>query len=308
MNKMKVFLVVTLLFIFCFNNKLTAQQENDTTVYYNVIYIVETYNGGQFMGIIIKQDEREVVLETKDKGKVAIPKYEIKSIKKLGGGELNSRGEYVPEEIFSTRYFISTNGLPIKKGEHYVLYNLYGPEFHFGFEENFGAGIMTTWVGAPIVGSLKFSYQLKGKSSLGLGSLIGTGSWVVSNFFIALPYGVYTYGDRRSNISFSAGYGLIRYDGNSDGSALLAVAGMTKITNKVSLVFDSFIVPNVRSVNYSANANVKTYSYNTVALILPGIRVQSDPNKAFQFGFAGIYAQGKLTPLPIPFLQWYKRF
>lgn len=304
--------ILLLLALFNFCSRSYAQDNNDTTVYYHIIYIVETYNGGQFIGEIIKKDEKEVLIDTKDRGKVSIPKYEVKAIRELKDGEINAKGEYIPEEIFSTRYFITTNGLPIKKGENYVLWNLYGPEIHFGVGKNIGVGLMTTWFGVPIIGSAKYSIQLNEKTNIGLGTLLGTGSWAASDFYLALPYGVLTYGDRRKNISFSGGYGVIAYGGISDGNALLSVAGMIKIGSKVSFVFDSFIVPQVRFVNttYSPNTNIytTTTSYSPVALIIPGLRIQGDKNKAFQFGFAGIYGNNEFTPIPIPFIQWFRKF
>lgn len=312
--KAKIIGLVSLLsFVFVGNYNLLAQENVvDTTVYYNIMYVITTYNGGQFVGEIIKQDDKEISIQTRDRGKVTIPKYEVNEIKEIKNGELNAKGEYIPEEVFSTRYFITTNGLPIKKGEHYVLWNLYGPEIHFGVGKNFGVGLMTSWIGMPIIGSAKYSVQLNEKTSLGLGTLIGTGSWVAPDFVMALPYTAITYGDRRNNINFSGGYGVIAYGGNSDGNALLSIGGMKKVGKKVSIVFDSFIVPQVRFVNstYNSVTGISTNSttYSPVALIIPGIRIQGETDKAFQFGFAGVYGNNQFTPIPIPFIQWFRKF
>ena len=297
---------VSLLF---FNIKLVAQDVVDTTV---TQYIIETYSGGQFVGVLLKEDDKEVLIETKDRGKVTIPKFEVKVIRVLKPGELNVKGDYLPEEVFSTRYFITTNGLPIKKGENYVLWNLYGPEIHFGVGKNIGLGLMTSWIGMPVIGSAKYSIKVSEKFNLGLGTLLGTGSWAAPDFLLALPYGVLTYGDRRNNINFSGGYGVVSYGGVPEGKALISIAGMKKVGKKVSLVFDSFIVPEVRFTDstYDPNTGIETITnkYNVLAILIPGIRIQDAADKAFQFGFAGIYANGKMVPVPIPFLQWYRKF
>lgn len=286
-----------------------SQTITDSSDYYQKTVVLETFNGGEFVGKILKNDEREILIETKDKGKIIIPKFEVKSIKDLTDGDLNSKGEYIGEEVFSTRYFITTNALPIRKGDHYVLWNLYGPELQFGVKKNLGLGIMTTWIGTPIVGSIKYTSQLSENSSIGCGALIGTGAWFAYDFYLGLPYGVYTYGNRKQNISFSAGYGIIGYGGTADGNVLLAVAGMKKVGKKISLVFDSFILPQVRNNTSAFDPTTNTYynttTYSPVALLLPGIRVHGGVKSAFQFGFAGIYADNNMTPLPIPFLQWY---
>jgi hypothetical protein len=96
---------------------------------------------------------------------------------------------------------------------------------------------------------------------------------------------------------------------------------MTKIGKKLSLVFDSFIMLAGKSVTTTRT----DYIYNPVtminepttiteadkkpgvALLIPGIRLHIDENRAFQFGFAGIYAEGEFAPFPLPMIQWYRR-
>lgn len=275
-------------FILTIANHAIAQV--DTTKTTDKLYIIITYEGGEFIGKIISQDAREILIETQDRGQILIPKYQIKEMKELKPGELSPSGEYIPAQIFATRYFITTNGLPIEKGESYILWNLYGPDFQFGVGKNLSVGILTTWFGVPIIGSVKYSLQLGENTSLGIGTLLGTGSWAAPEFGLALPYTALTFGNRRSNLTFSAGYGAVWSEGESEGRALLSVAGMTKVTKNMSLVFDSFIVP------------------GTVALLIPGFRFQSKDDKAFQFGFAGIVVDSELLPALIPFIQWFKKF
>ena len=105
------------------------------------IYLVQKFDGTKFIGTIISQDEREVLMDTKDMGRFYIPKHLIKEIKPIFQDE---KDHYLTEELFATRYFITTNGLPIKKGENYIQWNLYGPDFQFGVADNFGVGGMTS--------------------------------------------------------------------------------------------------------------------------------------------------------------------
>jgi hypothetical protein len=259
------------------------------------LFIITTNDGGEFIGEILSEDAKEVLIKTKDKGEVSIPKYQIKSRKALESGDLNASGQYIPAEVFSTRYFITTNGLPIEKGESYVQWNLWGPDFEFGVAKNFSVGVMTTWLANPMIATAKYSIPLSEKTSLGVGTLLGTTTWVAPlSYGMALPFASLTNGDRKSNISFTAGYGAVFYEGEYSGRMLLSAAGMTKVGKKVSLVFDSFIIP---PKNFSG----------TTALLIPGLRIQTASDKAFQFGFAGIYAGDEFVPVPIPFVQWYKK-
>ncbi|TND08531.1 MAG: hypothetical protein FD123_2327 [Bacteroidetes bacterium] len=307
--------------LFFMTGTVAAQSTTDTTKVQKEkegkIFVVTKNDGTEFVGKIISQDAREVVIETQKLGQIAIPKHEIREIKEVDKGDMTSDGEYIPKEVFSTRYFITTNGLPIEKGESYVQWNLFGPDFQFGVGKNFGMGIMTSWIGMPIIGSAKYSMELGDNVSLGLGTLVGTGSWVAPDWGMALPFGALTIGDRKRNINFSGGYGAVFYDGNSEGRALCSVAGMFKAGNKISLVFDSFIMlPGkseqvlVTGYNYSSGTSYSYYEARKkpgFALLIPGIRWQTDSKKAFQFGFAGLSVDGEVVPVPIPMVQWYRK-
>jgi hypothetical protein len=273
----------------------TALAQSDTAVKIAPKqYVITTNDGGEFMGIILSQDTREVLIETRDRGQVSIPKYQIREMREIKAGDLSATGDYVPAEVFSSRYFITTNGLPIEKKESYILWNLWGPDFEFGIQKNFGLGVMTSWFGTPIIGTIKYSFSPSPGVNVALGGLLGTGSWVDPSFGLALPYGALTLGDRKSNISVSAGYGAIFSDGESNGRFLMSVAGMTKVGKKVCLVFDSLMLP-------------KTSDLDGGGVLIPGIRLQTESRKAFQFGFGAIYANGEFIPAPVPFVQWFRK-
>ncbi len=272
-----------------------AMEQIDTTK--NVpqkTYLITTAEGNEFSGTIISQDEREVVIDTKNKGRIAIPKYQIKVMKEISSKELTQEGDYNPEPEFASRYFITTNGLPLKKGDNYILWNIYGPDIQFSLSDHFGVGIMTSWVGIPVIGTAKYSFNLGKNTNMAIGGLFGTGSWSAPEFGLALPFAAFTYGDRKNNINFSGGYGSIWTDTDSEGKALFSIAGITALGKKASLVFDSFIIP--------GSANSDGYS-----LIVPGFRIQTNRGRFFQFGFAAIYNNGEVVAA-LPMFQWFTRF
>jgi hypothetical protein len=255
-------------------------------------YVITKNDGSTFTGKIISMDAREVLIDTRTIGQVSIPKHEIKEIKEVPANQITSKGEFKPNETFATRYFLTTNGLPIEKGESYILWNWYGPDFQFGVGKNFGLGIMTSWLGMPVIGSAKYSFELGKDTHMAVGTLLGTGSWALPHFGMALPFTSLTYGNRRNNITFSGGYGAIWYEGYNGGRTLFSVAGMAKVSKKASFVFDSFILPG------------NTSDHNYVSLYMPGIRIQTAQNKAFQFGFAGIATVDNFSPIPM--FQWFR--
>ncbi|MDF1672450.1 MAG: hypothetical protein P1U41_03040 [Vicingaceae bacterium] len=295
---MKKYIGILILLCVVAPNSLFSQADRDSSeTVVKKIYVITTNSGGEFVGVILKEDAREVLIKTKDKGEVIIPKFEIRVMKELGAGELSSKGEFMSDNVFSTRYFFTTNGLPIKKGESYVLWNLYGPEVHFGVSKNLSLGIMTSWVGIPIVGSAKYSIKLGENLNLGVGLLAGTGSWAAPDFLVGLPYGALTFGNRRNNINFSGGYGMAAYDGYQGGVAVYSVGALARIGKKASFVLDSFFYV---EDNFSNNSGI-------YGIIIPGIRLQTKYDAAFQFGFSGFYGEGQFIQVPIPMLGWFKK-
>jgi len=252
--------------------------------------VITKHDGAEFIGTIITQDEREILMETETIGRVYIPKHEILSIEVLTDEDYRG-GRYLGENLYATRYFITTNGLPMKKGDSYALINLFGPEYQAAVANNFTLGAITSWVGIPLIGSAKYAFAMGEKVSGAIGTLIGSGSWASLGSAGGLVYGALTVGGSRSNISFSAGYAGVTIEGDVGSAPLFSVAGMARINEKVAFVFDSFI--------YTKE--------EFFALIIPGLRFYRPNKGAFQFGFGGIAVEGEVLPVPVPMISWFVR-
>jgi hypothetical protein len=251
--------------------------------------IVIKNDGTEFIGYILSQDEREVLIETQNIGRVVIPKHEIREIREVTQRDMRD-GVYVGSNIFSSRYFLTTNGLSMKKGEHYALINWYGPEAHFSLADNFTLGGMTTWVGVPVILSMKYSIPVTDNFHIGLGVLAGTLSWYDFGSVGALGYASLTIGDHNNNLTLSGGYaGITNGEDVSGSDPLLSVAGMVRLGKNISLVGDTFF--------YAGS--------DFLAIFIPGLRFSRSESKAFQFGFAGAIIEGELVPFPIPMLGWF---
>ena len=155
-----------------------------------------------------------------------------------------------------------------------------------------------TWFGVPIICTVKYSINLAKNANLGIGALVGTGSWASPEFFGALPFETLTFGTRKSSINFSAGYGAISVGNRTDGTSLFSVAGAIGSGGKISFVFDSFILP-ITQTQWTSNPSIGNYTTSTYtaifALIIPGIRIQTNDDKALQIGFARAYFDGNLV-------------
>lgn len=310
---MKPFLfALTFLYMCCSSY---SQNDTITNIDTNNYRILKT-DGGEFFGKILHEDSREILFLTKENRQLYIPQHVIEKIELVKNSDFNSLGSFIGEDKFATRYFITTNGLPIKKGDNYVQWNLFGPDFQFGIGNNLGVGLMTSWIGVPLIGTIKKSWKLGEKSQFAIGGLVGTGSWADFSVGGALPFGTLSFGDRSKNIAVSGGYGAVWGDGNNiSGRAITSIAGMIKISKNLSLVFDSFIL--LPGKKYDKNESV----YNEITgevevqvfskrdpgltLLMPGIRWHQGEGKAIQFGFAG-FGNGLGDFFPIPMVQWYR--
>ena len=255
------------------------------------IFTITKNDGSEYTGKILKQDDREILLETTEIGRLYIPKYEIKSIRELTKNDIKS-GTLPGNTIFSSRYFLTTNGLRMRKGDSYALFNYWGPEIQFSVADGLTLGAMTTWLAMPIVLSAKTSFSANEKLHFGFGILAGTLSWANWGTAGALPYATATLGNSRNNLSVSGGYAMVTSEGASGNAPLLSFGTLFRITDKVSFVGDSFIF---------------LKKGEGFAIIVPGIRVSRKPERAFQIGFAALSADGEMVPIPIPMLSWFIR-
>lgn len=248
------------------NSAPNGPTNNDTTK-----YIVIRNNGIEYVGLLLSDDGREVLIMTQSLGKVYIPKSEIKSIKPLDYSEDLKKGEYTGGGVFATRYQFTTSCFPIKKGENYAMINLYGPEVHFAVHKDFSIGVMSTWIGSPLALALKYTRGTSNaKINYGFGTLLGSsGYFNQAQNFGGLHWGMLTYGSRTSNVTLSLGFAYLKngpkqtqtgyvyqpgtyastqevplvdikqlVNKNIGTSLVVGLAGQTKVGKKTSLVYD----------------------------------------------------------------------
>lgn len=264
--------IIVLLFLLLSYQGIAQQ---DTTINKQLV-VVERHDGKEYIGYILEDDGREILLETEALGKIYIRKSEINKIINVEKAEDVVQGVYNTEGPFTTRYSFTTNALPIKKGENYAMINLYGPEVHFAVSDNFNIGIMSTWIASPFVLAMKYSMKTSHeKINLSAGLLAGSSGYL-NGFrgYGGLAFGNITIGDRRRNITIAGGFlrvdpnvsrteRLIRegtYETNQSypdyvlfdnphidlktniwSSPMFSIGGYHKVGAKVSFVFDSML-------------------------------------------------------------------
>ncbi|MEE4214146.1 MAG: hypothetical protein V2I34_03705, partial [Bacteroidales bacterium] len=246
--------------------------------------VVTKYDGASFTGVIKSADDREILIDAEGRGRMYIPLHVIRSIREIS---INQKDGY---SMFSTRYFLTTNGLGMTKGDKYALLNYYGPEAQFAVADDFTLGVMTTWAAIPLIGSAKYSIHFDDNFHMSLGTLVGTLSWIKLDAAGILGYGAFTIGNYENNFTISAGYAGVTYDGEGGSAPLLSLACLFRLGSNLYFVGDSFIY----------------LGETPFTVIVPGLRFERPfKRSSIQVGIGGIVADGEAIPVPLPLFSWF---
>jgi len=316
--------LLSVLFFVSINFCLNAQEiPKDTT-----LRLVEKNDGTKYIAKILSDDGRELLIQTEALGKIYIPKSEIKRIALIEDTDEIVDGDWKEESPFSTRYAFTNNALPIKANNHYAMVNLFGPEIHFAVSDRLNIGVMTTWIASPMVFVGKYTIPTSNpKVNFSIASMLGTSGYLNSfGGFGGLHWGTFTYGDRKNNISFSAGYGYFNSDlggeistedvpgeyfisdsntyieaielpqrqrSNFVQAPIFSVAGIFQITSKASLFFDSMfgISTSKRTARTTEEGGWKYLGTGNVPQFTPYHIVVSETSPKFLYFMPGMRFQ-----------------
>ena len=205
---------VVYIIVFAFSliaNSVNGQEESTKE---RTLYVVKTDGGKELFGYILKDDGREIQLETKNIGTVFLKKENLVDIRpakseNIAGADYSATRATGP---YTTRYYFTTNALPVKKYENYAMLHLYGPEVHFSLSDKLSIGIMTSWIASPFCLAAKYSLYSKNDFHLAAGTIIGSSGYIGNGrAYGGLHWLTATKGNRSTNFSISAGYGYINF-------------------------------------------------------------------------------------------------
>ncbi len=283
---------------FCFPAAFTAQNEDyhipsDVS---DTLYHVQKLDGTGFIGEILVDNDEEVVIKTKELGKVKIPKYLIEKVEPIDLNNVRfSKGKLVSDD-FAPRYFYTNSSQSLKKEQGSLLWNWWGVEMQYGVSDKFDVGLTTTWLGTPVGLNTKYSFDIAPDVTAALGSRVYSGGWAFISSGVVYPFGSITVGDKHTHLTGHAGF-ITAYGPQSSGERawVFGLAGKAAITAKVDAVVEIFSLPVINT-------------FDPVYLILPAIRINNDYQKAFQIGFAGLVSGNEALPIPVPFFQVMRSF
>ncbi|MBM3448543.1 MAG: hypothetical protein FJX90_05500 [Bacteroidetes bacterium] len=293
-------LLLTFLCIVSVSLDCLAQPDSDTKV-------IKLTNGNEYIGKIISDDGREILIETNNVGKIYLLKKDVQSISAYDPTEFTVlNNEVVKSTTFSTRYTFTTNALPLKKKDSYYMINLWGPEFHMTIADNFNIGVMSTWFASPIALAAKYSIPTKNPNvNFSVGEIIGSGGYIAPEMVLSLSFANITLGDRDKNITFAGGYLASNPNigfGNPSHGPMGSIGAHVRISDKSSFIFDSMFGQTKReSTVFGAPSTYTTQFF----LFMPGLRLEQGEGKAVQFCMAGASFDGNV--FPFPYVTWFRK-
>lgn len=304
----------------------------------NERYLITKNNSQKYIGYIISDDGRDILLETENIGRIYIPKTEISEIEKVTNKNSRLVNESMMAGAFSSRYILNSNALPVVKGQNFAAMNLYGPEVHFALTDNFSLGLVSTWIASPFLINAVYRFTpTKPKLYFSVGTTMGTSGYINNmKTWGGYHYGNVTYGDRKSNLTVGAGFHYvfpgtndINYDFDSfsvrkekpELGGAITVSGITKSNSKTSFIFDSafalYHLSYTDQVRNQFDPNIFNYyetnETNGIFTLMFGMRFQRRENSAFQFSLntvtlVGDDFDGDLNTFPMPTCTWFINF
>lgn len=266
--------------------------------------IITTNDGGVFIGYIEEMNDREVTIVTKDKGRVIIPKYAIKTIETITEDNYIS-GEHVRKNRFANKYFLANSALPINKGELSVSTIYYAAvSIDYGVTDKFSIGLSTTLYGMPLTLNLKTSYKIGKQLYLGPELHLGW-LWAIPNSFFSYGAMKLTRGTSNNNFTFSGGYLITNINDNFSSnnnyySQYYFINGslMKRLNPRLALIAEAWGFGNINNKMFPG------------AVAVLGLKTMKKERSSWTFSFVTFIFQDKGVSstrtfvIPIPFIGW----
>lgn len=290
--------------------QVQAQEYASDSVTNTNLTKISKVDGSTLVGFIVSQTAKEIVFDIKGGERVTIPQYRISNIEIVEKPVEDELAAETDTHPFNTRYFYSTNGLPLKKGEHHIRCSLTGPTIQFGLGYDFQVSITTTWIVAPLIVGLKKNFHLEGNVHFSTGIVAGHFLYLYDDAIITAPFIGLTIGDVKRNITINAAYANASYRNskNNFSKLITTVGAMATVSKKITLVFDNIILHRAEAQGEISGFTQPGEILPTIFIVMPGLRYNHKTRNAYQFGLMGIFDSKDGFAFALPTFQYAYSF
>lgn len=254
---MKAFFLLPIVLIMI--TELCAQDRKDTTNASRQYIIVKTMDDSEIKGYFVSRSKDFLIIDSDALGEVKIANEKIKRITSRSGKAImdNSKNtESNTTDWFAnpnpSRYLYTPSAIALKKGDFYLqnIYVLIGG-VQYGVSDKFSIGggtSISTLFGVPAFYlTPKYTFYSREKKHAAVGLLFFglSNGWNDTWNTAGILYGSGTLGDTERNMTLGVGYGFI--EGRPADLPTISLAGQMRITRRISLVTENWLIPNVNS-------------------------------------------------------------
>ncbi|GAB2458541.1 hypothetical protein GCM10011375_07890 [Hymenobacter qilianensis] len=202
------------------------------------MYSVELRTGTSFVGRLVAQRAGEYEFQTTDLGRITVQRANIKTMQPLTSDQAGKGWEPVGN---GTRLFFAPTARTLRQGEGYVQdINIFFVGANYGITNNIAIGGLVGLVPGAGLNILavtpKVGVAVTEKFSVGAGVLFAS----VFGETGGIGYGLGTYGTADNNVTLGLGY--LFADGEVESSPVVVLGGATRISRRVSLLNETYIV------------------------------------------------------------------
>jgi hypothetical protein len=234
-------------------------------------------DGSRLFGVVVSQDESEVVFRTEAGATVTARRVEIASLKEMTGMVLD--GQFLPPDPNATRLFFGPTGRSLGKGQTYLgVYEFVMPFVQVGVTDRLSIGGGTPLVfGLSDEGDRPFwitpKLQLLNRSR----TQVAVGTFQVLNAHGdggGVGYVVGTHGDTGASVTVGAG---LAYGNEGGRSGVVMIGGERQVRRSLKLMTESYIWKGGKGM---ASAGIRFF----------GDRLSADLAIAIPIGAEGLFA------------------
>lgn len=244
----KLFILLCWLGLMAMPVRMYAQTPDSSSNEEPRLVYIELKDGSSFSGTIVRQEDKQFILHTESAGDIVVRFDQIERMADLKeeGRNVQVNGHEWFRNTHPTRYFFSTNAIPMEKGRGYYQNTwIFLNGIHYGLTNHFSLGIgfetISTLLGRPIFYvAPKLSFPVGNKWHMGGGVLI-FGAAISGAGVVGLGYGQVTYGTRDRNLSGGVGYGMV--DGEFASRPFINIAGSYRVRKNLTLLSDNWLIP-----------------------------------------------------------------
>ncbi len=217
-------------------------------------YRVTTTQGTAFTGALVSMSLTALEFDALELGHVSLERGQIRRADLQGPAVVGTKAGYF-DIGNGNRLFFAPTGRGLRKGEASLQdVNFYLVGVNYGITDNFSfGGYVSAVPGVSVADQLlvltpKFSFPISEKLHVGAGLLymrVSDFSGNNTGVGAGIGYGVLTYGSADNNLTLGLGYGFVQ--GDIGSTPILQVGGQTRVSRRVSLVSENYIVANAKA-------------------------------------------------------------